>query len=621
MNEERGDKLAEILRAARHAPRAGWRERALAAMSSARPVREPSRLRWVPTAVGAALVIAAVGLLPYSTSAPAAGMQSALAAQQAMAAAAAAEETPQGRVYERVEQLPEPLSKYAERAPSFVQERYPGDPEMLIAAGLLTGNLHEARRLLKSAAEKSGSGAAWAGYAQVVMETGPAYDRLATWAADPAEPEAVAEAEREMAESGVPGRLSREEAGPILEVLAKWRKVEPDNAVPLAFEMYYLYGLHRDQEALARWEEAASLAEVNPHAQESIWYTARLLESMGMSPWEALLNSQNSGWLIDTVAKLRHCARIGVYEGRLAEMQRRPEEAVACWLATIEFGRHMQQSADTLIECLVGIAIEGIGGWSVWEWAPDGKTGIPDGPLLGGRLFHGRHHDFFVAQAGEEAAEQVRDSMVRAKVRSKLSREYHESFRGLPEGQLRSMMLPAYSFWYGLLVAVCLLVFAGVSLRARKRADEATSLSWPGRMLLALLALAPVSVAFALAWSALHKSIEQPGLPLVLSAGMALTLLSILLLPLLAAFRSRTAGARLVTAWRGNLRRVLPVGIVVLAALSLGLGIAGRRAGAEWARTWLSETEIDRVVRQIGPEWEEPTIPPDAWRAEPPPGG
>jgi len=136
-----------------------------------------------------------------------------------------------------------------------------------------------------------------------------------------------------------------------------------------------------------------------------------------------------------------------------------------------------------------------------------------------------------------------------------------------------------------------------------------------------LLALAPVSVAFALAWSALHKSIEQPGLPLVLSAGMALTLLSILLLPLLAAFRSRTAGARLVTAWRGNLRRVLPVGIVVLAALSLGLGIAGRRAGAEWARTWLSETEIDRVVRQIGPEWEEPTIPPDAWRAEPPPGG
>ncbi len=181
------------------------------------------------------------------------------------------------------------------------------------------------------------------------------------------------------------------------------------------------------------------------------------------------------------------------------------------------------------------------------------------------------------------------------------------------------MILRAYSIWYAMLLVACLLVFAGVSSRARKKADEATSLRWAWRVTIPVLALAPVSVAFALMWSALHESIEQPGLQLLLSAGMALTLLSILLLPLLTAFRSRTAGARLVTAWRGNLRKVLPVGIVVLAALSLGLGIAGRRTGTEWARTWLSETEMERVVREIGPEWLDPAIPPDAWRAEPPP--
>jgi|GEM_PF-1387270 len=618
MDEERGDRLAEILRAARHAPRAGWRERALAAMGTARP--SGSRWGWVPTAVGVALVIAALGLLPYSASAPGAGMGNALAAQQAMAAETLGEmpEEGAGRKVTR-ETLPEGLRSYAERAPDFVREHHPDDPEMLMAAGLLTRDIDESLALLKAAVDKGESGAAWAAYTGVLMETGPAYNRLATWAVDPEDPEAVTEAERKIAESGVPQSLTPKEAEPVLNVLKQWREAEPRNALPVALEMYYLYGLHRDREALERWEEAGRLPEVDSHYQESITATARLLERMGMSQWDALSNSYNSTWMIGRVSKLRQCARIGVYEGRLAEMQGRAEEAVRWWMGTVQLGRHMQQSADTLIECLVGIAIEGIGGWPVWEWRPDRMTGIPDGPLQGGRLFHGVHHDFFVAQAGEQAAEQVRDSMARAKVRSMLSREYVQSRPGLPAEHFRSAILRAYSISYGVPLVACLLVLAGVSVRARKRADEATSLSWPWRMLLSLLALAPVSIAFALMWLALHKSIMQPGLPLLLSAGMALSFLSILLLPLLAALRSRTAGARLVTAWRGNLRSVLPVGIVVLAVVSLALGIAGRRAEAEWARTWLSETEMDRVVREIGPEWLDPEIPPDAWRAEPPP--
>ena len=137
MNEERGDKLAEILRAARHAPRAGWRERALEAMGAARP--SGSRWGWVPTAVGAALVMAALAFVPYSATGPSAGMQSALAAQQAMAAEALGE-TPNERVERKVtrENLPEWLRGYAERAPDFVREHYPDDPQMLMAAGLRT---------------------------------------------------------------------------------------------------------------------------------------------------------------------------------------------------------------------------------------------------------------------------------------------------------------------------------------------------------------------------------------------------------------------------------------------------------------------------------------------------
>ena len=622
MSERIQEEIREAVREAAGEPRSEVRERALAAMGTARP--SGSRWGWVPTAVGAGLVIAALGLLPYSATAPPPGMGSALAAQQAMAAEAYGEMRGEGAGSKVTrENLPEWLTGYAERAPQFVREHYPDDPEMLMAAGLLTTDYDTGVALMKEALEKGGGGAVWAAYAGLLASRLPDYHRVGTWVVDPADPDAVARVEEKIAESGGPTKLAWGEVAAIMEVAREWAEAEPDSGMPLALETYYLYGLHRDQEALERWEEAASRPEVASHQQEFLWAISGLLVDMGEPELQAIQSSFSVAFepTEAVTSAPRHCARMGGYEGRLARLEGRPDDAIRWWMATVQFGRHMQQSADTLMEGLVAISVEAIGGSPVWVWKPDRETGIPDGPLQGGRLFHGEHHDLFVSQAGEQAAEQVRDSMVRAKVRSQLSREYYKSFQGPPEGQLRSMMLRAYSFWYGLLVVVSLLVFAGVSLRARKRADEATTLSWPWRMLLALLALAPVSIAFALMSFALRKSIEQPGLQLVVSAGMALTLLSILLLPLLAAFRSRTAGARLVTAWRGNLRRVLPVGIVVLAALSLGLGITGRRAQAEWARNWLSETEMARVVREIGPEWEDPEIPPDAWRAEPPPGG
>jgi hypothetical protein len=620
MDQQDDDRLSKILRAARTPPKEGWRDRALEAMAAVRPRPSASRLRWLPTILGAALVVAALAFVPYSASTPGAGPQSAYAAQRAMAAEALGEAHREGansRV--RRGELQGQLRSYAERAPRFVRERYPNDPQMLIAAGLLTRDLNEALSLTKAGIENNGAGPAWAAYAGTLMEIGPRYYRLGISGVDPGDDEAVATELKHSGEAAVPTPLSASEVRPIMEALEDWQKAEPQNAVPVAFEAYYLYGLHRDREALARWEEAGRLPEVDSHHQTGITGTTRLLESMGMSPWEALSNSYNSTRLIGMVSKLRHCARIGLYEGRLAQLQGRPEDAVRWWMVTVEFGRHMQQSADTLIECLVGVAIEAIGAAHVWVWRPDQITGIPGGPLLGGRYFYGDQHDFFVSHAGEEAAEQVRDSMVRAKVRSKLSSEHRERSGGVPEGWLRSMILAVCSRGYGALLVGSILVFAGVSTRARKRADEATSLTWLWRVLLALLALAPVSIAFSLTWLALQKSVEQPGLPLVLHGSIALSFLSMLLLPLLAAVWSRTAAARLLTAWRGNLRRVLPVGVVVLAALSLGLGITGRRAEAQWARTWQTETEMERVVRAIGPEWNDPPVPEDAWRPQPPP--
>ena len=620
MTERHDDELGRLLKAARPEPREGWRERALARMRGARKPGMGSRLRWVPTAVGAALVIAALALAPYSAGAPSGGGQAAFAAQEALTAAVGgetAEVTAGGRSGR--EEATEPLRWYAGRAAAFVEERYPDDPEMLIAAGMLTRDLNQARRLLQSAVEKSGSGAAYAAYAQAVMESGPAYYRLAHWAVDPADPEAVAEAEREIAGSGIPGRLTPDEAQPVLDVLRQWQQVEPENAVPLALETYYLYGLHRDEEALARWEEAGALPEVNSHTHELMRYTTRLLEKMGMSPWESVSNSFNSGSALGPLSKLRTCARIGVYEGRLAEMEGRDQEAIRWWVATFRFGEHLQESADTLTEALTGIAIEGIGGWPVWEWKHDGMTGIPDGPLQGGRLFHGKSHEFFVREAGQQAADEIRDSMVKAKGRSMLTRQYVERRGALPDGVLRSMTLRGLGLFSAMLLLAALLGFSAVSLWARRKADEATRLGWRGGLGLTLIALAPLGLGLGLAVATAKTPIMIPALAAGVFGGPGISFILLLILPLAAAFRSRAPEAGLFTAWRGNLRRVLPLAAIVLAIVSLGFAITGRWAEARWVRSWQPETEMQRVEKAIGPEWTNPTIPPDAWRNEPPP--
>jgi hypothetical protein len=55
---------------------------------------------------------------------------------------------------------------------------------------------------------------------------------------------------------------------------------------------------------------------------------------------------------------------------------------------------------------------------------------------------------------------------------------------------------------------------------------------------------------------------------------LALSTLLVMLLPIAAAFSSRCPGARLVSAWRGVLRRILPVAIALAALAYLGIHIA-----------------------------------------------
>jgi hypothetical protein len=508
------------------------------------------------------------------------------------------------------------LKPYQQRAVAFVSQRHASDPEMLMAAAVLA----EDTDLLKRAAETGKSPVAWAAYGERLMQTAPGFGRIGSSGVDPADVEAVKEEEARIAESGKPAKLTPEQAEPVLSALRSWQEADPENALPVALEARFLYGLHQDKDALAVWAQAGRMPVVKSHAIERSRATQRLLVAMGMPKPEAMVNADMS-LVFPSFARLRDSARFATYEGRLAAMNGDPVTAITWWQSTADFGRNTRDSADTLIGCLVGIAIQGIGAAPVWKWVPDQVSGVPNGPLLGGRYFWGDHHALYVEHMREQNDQELRDSLVLGKVRSQASREYMNGF-GMFGGYFNASR---YLVFVGasLLLAACLLVVYLVFCSwSRRAADEATNLRSFWQFLLAALMLSPLVAAAAIVLR--QPLLEQQAQSKVIAAlvsGLAGFVLLILAIPLLSAIPSRAAGFRFRTAWRGNLRRLLPVTIALCAIIFLGMSAYAARLRSEWAEKWSAPgvSEMSDMVRSLGDKWTNPVIPADAWRAEYPP--
>jgi hypothetical protein len=624
MSERYEEELAETLRAARARPPAGWEQRALEMMARAGP-RE-SRFRLIAVVSGVLAMIVWLGLAPSSVDGT--GMRmSALGAQEALAAEMAGDGMENGRAPAREgtgpaeEEVPlaRQLAPYRGRAAEFARSRYADDAEMLMAAGLITTDKEAARELLERAASLSGSPVSWAAYAGWLLTEGPEWWRPARSGDDPGDPEQVAEAGRMGRHMGLPTELSVEGAAPAMAALGKWQAAEPENALPVALEMRQLYAMHRDGEALSRWTHAGSLPVVEGYGSEMGLAAARLLARMGMGRREAMFAPAGavrvSFW---EYAALRDCARIALWEGRLAQMEDRAGDAIAWWNGTIGLGRHMQESTDSMLEFLVGAAVQSIGAGPVWQWAPDRMTGIPGGPLLGGRLYRGEQHAFYVSQVGDAAAAEVRDELVKAKVRSQLLRDVVG--RGEDESGWRGAMRPLQlgGLMGGILVWA-LVVFLGVGTWRRKQADGATDLGRGWKMAVVLMAVAPAVLGYGMTVFRPWHLAPTGDTPTVWLGWLGASAVVAVLLPLAAARFSRRPSARLATAWRGNLRETLPLIIALCGALALTLGVVGKSMEARWLGKWYREghpNEMARVVEALGDEWTEPEIPQDAWRAE-----
>ncbi len=590
---------------------------AAAAKAAARARQSRGQPRWALTALSALLVAAALALLPYQPTPPSSDTHTTLWAQSAYGAEeAGARESATGSGRRRpMHTVQDELRPYVERAAEFVSTSHPNDPEMLMAAGVIAAEHHGDVALLEEAAEKGG-GAAWAAYAGAVVWAVPTYARPGTLQTDPRNPADVQRARDRIDADGLPDRLSPEETAPILDVLRAWSRAEPQNGMPAAIEAWYLYGLGRDAEALERWERAAQCSEITTHQQEIIWAIQTLLTRMGLSQWQAISAGLPAGF------EVRHaihgtagrCARIARYEGRLAELEGRPDDAFRWWDSTMAVGQHIQETTETAIEFLEGVVIEEIGASEVWVWRSDRDTGLAWGPIDGGRLFHGPSHGMYVRRFGTQAGDAVRDSLLRAKLRSRVMKSHHMP-RRLLGGRLRAMDLGAISYWFGVLLLAFVLLFAGVSVRGRHAADEATSLSRRAGWLIALGGLVPITgVAWAV-WRGLADVLPEA----LLLTAIPLSLVTPVLAPLLIVRWTRRPAAGVRSVWRGNLRRVLPVAIVFCAAVSLTGKIGAMRAERTWVRSWYAQTEMERMIEAIGPQWKEPDIPKDAWRATAPP--
>ncbi len=554
----------------------------------------------------------------------------------------------------------ERIRPYCDRAVAFVEQHHPADPDMMLAAGVLAEDFS----LLEAAAEATDDPVAWAAYCELLesygpgLICGPGFERVGGSGVDPADPAAVEREKRRIAESGIPTKLTPQQVEPNLRALRAWQEADPENGMPVALEARYLYGLHRDRDALILWSQAGRMPLMTNHLAERARKVEGLLHAMGMPRADAIASSW-AAMIHPTSARVRALARIAYYEGRVAQMADDAWDAINWWQSTVGLGRHMQESAETILQFLVGVAIEGVGARPVWGWHPDNVTGIRNGPLLGGRYFHGPQHDFYVQHMGWHADTDMRDSLVRAKLRSSLVRwpidmifgaleDYHEANRYLAGAGLAAA-----------LALVLVFIFAACGTWSRRLADDAARLGGLWQFVLAVLILLPAAVLIALAAvgdvsdpvlgadPAPAGPVEGPAASIALPAAqaaataalravrawvvatpyavmalVATSLLAAILLPLLAAALARAPGARLRTAWRGNLRRVLPVAAALFALLFLFLNFTAVRLRSAWAAKWSTPgvTEFSDTVEQLGDAWEEPEIPFDAWRAELPPG-
>ena len=376
-----------------------------------------------------------------------------------------------------------------------------GQPEALWAIYQLSrtsGNLAAFQR----AAELSDRPAVLAAYADSLV-SGLSYYRRD---ADPGDAAAVAAeaADNARFHFDVTKPLSQTETSKLLDALGRWERAIPVTDYRLRLRPGRSMDSIANSEARMLWVKAAGYPVVDFHALELSRTARELLEEAGLPEPEAGLLVSASAWRL--ASALRTGARMASYEGRLAQLTGRPQEAARLWTATAEVGHKVEESASGWTAFWVGVAIESIGAAPTWAWYSDGYTGLKHGLIYGGRVVLGPQHSFYVSQVGQTSDAALRDRMLQGKMRSAIMLRLIRS-RSEPSDRLGRA---AYLLCVASLVAVQLFAFAVlfVALASWERAgaDRATGLRVAWQVVIAAVVL-PIPAAGAMI--ALHMRVTR----------------------------------------------------------------------------------------------------------------
>jgi hypothetical protein len=491
-----------------------------------------------------------------------------------------------------------------------------------MAAGILSPDRAAGLKLLERAAELKPNGVTLSAYLDGVLEQGPYYETPATLGVDPRWARDMAGARRSIAKRHIPSSLSKEDVIPLLSALSRWRRADPRNALPVAVEVWCLYGLGDRAKAVSRWDEAARLPEVNTYAVERRASVRQLLVRVGLPLPESVVATEAMGAL-PSLSALSISARIAYHEGRRAQLAGRAADALRCWHATVALGQGMQACAELVPEFQLGAELEQFGAAPAWRGLPDAATGVRGGPgIMQGRFFYGPQHAFYSSQVGRKGDAKLRDAVVATRTRTMMLERIASMATG-PGQYTDAGELLVFGQLLGAFVLVSATILGAATALRPSGGATGPSLRSPWHFVSSLPALFVLAVAAGITIAFARECAGSPlrvarGQDILLGVGLAA--LTALAVPVVPALLARRRGVPVVRGWLESLRAGLVTVVVVGALIYLGLGLGAVDLRARWLGQKLHPvSEMDRARAALGPRWDDPPVRPGSWIEDYPP--
>ncbi|MDQ3816043.1 MAG: hypothetical protein M3347_19210 [Armatimonadota bacterium] len=255
-------------------------------------------------------------------------------------------------VFRRV--MPEWIVPWS-RSPQELATQYPDDVRVQARAAMTGGSAESARKLLPVIQRFPWE--AWLVADWLRFTTSSFRDDRIAGALENPTPGSPPPAKAAMKPSFTSAELKQ-----MIEMAETGRRLEPDNCYFDMMLALFLFGGYQDEKALAVLHEGVRKPRYDDHVTDSTRFLIEARELEAPFTMEYKLAIQASA-LFPHYAKLRHLARLAVWEGIKAETAGNHQRALGIYADVARLGARMRDQRGSTLAVLVGIAFQTIG-WS-----------------------------------------------------------------------------------------------------------------------------------------------------------------------------------------------------------------------------------------------------------------